>query len=364
MNLSSINYDRAVFLFDYFYNETSEKIVSKLLELDNQANDTIYLFINSYGGAVNDLVAILDTINNIKSPVSTICLGEADSCGAVLLASGEKGMRYIGEQSRVMIHEVSALTFGKVSELEESLKIANEYNDVIVNNLAKATNKSYDYIKEFIKGNDKWFKAKETIEFGLADKVLSTEEALLITNSINKKFIRRVDKMTEDLKKDVEVKETVKQQTLVAENQQVEVENLAPNKIVSIPAELEKRLAELEAENKILKEAVIENSVRQDLIEAKANASILENEEMFNAFKKLNMLDRDIYNKMLQIIKNSAPANAKKIEYENDGVFVSSSTDFITYNKLKAQKEKELGRKLTISEIKDLMTNLGIQFKE
>jgi len=167
--LSEFNFDRTLFLFDYFDQSTSQTLIEGLVKLDQEANEDINIVINSYGGEVYSLFAILDTMKSINSNVNTICLGEADSCGAVLLSAGKE--RYIGENSRTMIHEVSTMTWGKISEMEEDLKESRKVNDQLITVLAENTNNDFDILSDLMK-KDTYLNAGSSLELGLVDFVL------------------------------------------------------------------------------------------------------------------------------------------------------------------------------------------------
>jgi ATP-dependent Clp protease, protease subunit len=178
-DLAKIDNSRSIFMFGDFDQASSEKIVSRLLELDSVNKDTINLFINSYGGEVFSLYSILDTIDGIGSPVNTICLGEADSCGSLLLSYGAN--RYIGSKSRVMVHGVS---IGKMFSSEnegstaEMLKHIQEQNAKIGNILYENSAKTDDVIKQML-SNDTFMDSAVALSHGLVDYVLevSCEES-------------------------------------------------------------------------------------------------------------------------------------------------------------------------------------------
>ncbi len=184
--LTDMPLSRSVFLFDYFEQSTSEEVVKRLIALDQASSDPIYLFINSYGGSVYSLFAMMDTISNIKAEVNTICLGEADSCGAVLLSMGKE--RFIGQRSRLMIHEVSSFTWGKISEMIEDLERVKEVNEKIVGILAENSSLTAEQLSEIIK-KDTFMNAEEAIEVGLVDSILNDtnleEEETDVFNFVN-----------------------------------------------------------------------------------------------------------------------------------------------------------------------------------
>lgn len=130
----------------------------------------IVLYINSYGGQVDALNSILDTMDSLPNKVITVCAGTAMSCGAVLLACGEE--RYIGENSRVMIHQVSSMAWGTTAEIKNTVKESEKLNNQFIRILANRTGKSYKQIKSLFDSNvDKYFSAKESRKFGLVDKI-------------------------------------------------------------------------------------------------------------------------------------------------------------------------------------------------
>jgi ATP-dependent Clp protease protease subunit len=172
--LNDMDSERTLFYFNFFDQETSKTLIEDMLKLNEASNDDINIVINSYGGEVYSLFAILDTINNIKAKVNTVCLGEADSCGAVLLSAGT-GKRYIGENSRTMIHEVSTFVYGKVSQVEEELVDAKQVNDKLIGILAANTKQSISFLTEIMK-KDVFLNANQSKDMGLVDEVISQKD--------------------------------------------------------------------------------------------------------------------------------------------------------------------------------------------
>lgn len=168
-SLSEIDANRTLFLFDQFDQQTSEGLISGLLRLDAENHEDINIIINSYGGEVYSLFSILDTITSIKSDVNTFCLGEADSCGAVLLSAGKE--RYIGENSRAMIHEVSSVVWGKVNEMEESMVEARKVNDRLIGILAENMRQEEVMLREVMK-KDTFLDSQTAYEMRLVDFIL------------------------------------------------------------------------------------------------------------------------------------------------------------------------------------------------
>lgn len=166
--------NRIIYLDGEITEDTAKRIVEILLKLDIINHKEIKMYINSEGGSVNAGLAIIDTMNLIKSDVSTICLGRAASMGAVLLINGTKGKRYIGINSEIMIHEVSTYggNYGKVSEQHDKLKRTSYVNRKIQRIIASKTNMSLKDVQKDTKKKDTWINSKNALKYGFVDKVL------------------------------------------------------------------------------------------------------------------------------------------------------------------------------------------------
>lgn len=149
-------------------------IVAELLYLDSLNHEDIALYINSPGGAVTAGMAIYDTMNFIKSDVSTICIGMAASMAAFLLACGQSGKRYILPNAEVMIHQPLGGAQGQATEIkiaaEHILKIKKKLNTI----LAEKTGKSLRKIEQDTE-RDYYLSAEEAKEYGLIDQILKKE---------------------------------------------------------------------------------------------------------------------------------------------------------------------------------------------
>lgn len=163
--------DRIVFLGDEVNEATANLIVAQLLFLDSQDHSDISFYINSPGGSVYDGLAIIDTMNLIKSDVATYGVGLQASMGAILLASGTKGKRYMLPHAKAMIHQPSSGTKGKVTDMEIDLKEGLAVKEEIIKMLADATGQKPDKVREDME-RDHWLTPKEAKDYGLIDKVL------------------------------------------------------------------------------------------------------------------------------------------------------------------------------------------------
>ena len=164
--------DRIIFLGEEVNDATASLIVSQLLVLEAKDPDKdIQLYINSPGGSVTAGMAIYDTMQYIKCDVSTICVGLAASMGAFLLSSGAKGKRIALPNADIMIHQPSAGTQGKVTDMESDvehfLRIKQRLNKI----LAENTGKTPEQVK-LDSERDHWMTADEAQAYGLVDKVI------------------------------------------------------------------------------------------------------------------------------------------------------------------------------------------------
>ena len=164
--------DRIIVLSEDVNDTSASLVVAQLLYLEGQDPDKdISLYINSPGGSISAGMAIHDTMQYIKCDVSTICIGMAASMGAFLLSSGAKGKRIALPNAEVMIHQSSAGTQGKVTDMEidveHFLKIKQRMNRI----LAENTGKTPEQVK-LDSERDNWMIAEEAKEYGLVDKVI------------------------------------------------------------------------------------------------------------------------------------------------------------------------------------------------
>lgn len=163
--------DRIILLCGEIDDNTSNIIIGQLLYLDSLNHNDISLYINSPGGSVTAGMAIYDTMNFIKSDVSTICIGMCASMGAFLLSSGTKGKRYALPNSEIMIHQPLGGASGQATEIkiacEHILKIKEKLNGI----LSKNTGKSIKIIEKDT-DRDNYMSSYESLNYGLIDKVL------------------------------------------------------------------------------------------------------------------------------------------------------------------------------------------------
>lgn len=168
--------DRIVFVGSMINDAVADTVIAQLLFLESENPEKdIYLYVNSPGGNVTSGLAIYDTMQYVKPDVATMCIGQAASMGAVLLAAGAKGKRYCLPNSRVMIHQVLGGVEGQASDIEiharEILRIREDINII----LAKHTNQSIDKIRLDTE-RDFFLKPEDALEYGLIDAIITHRE--------------------------------------------------------------------------------------------------------------------------------------------------------------------------------------------
>ena len=164
--------ERVVFLGDQVTSDTANLVVAQLLFLANEdPKQDIKLYINSPGGSVYDGLAIIDTMNYIKPDVQTIGIGLQASMGAMLLACGAKGKRFILPNARVMIHQPSSGTEGKITDQEIALKEGIYLKKKLAEIFAERTGKSLAQVEKDM-DRDNWMSASQAKEYGIVDEVI------------------------------------------------------------------------------------------------------------------------------------------------------------------------------------------------
>ena len=136
----------------------------------------IHLYINSPGGSVTAGMAIYDTMQYLKCDVSTICIGMAASMGAFLLAGGTKGKRLVLPNAEIMIHQPSGGSQGQATEIEIAAKHILKTKDKLNRILAENTGKDLEVVAADTE-RDNWMSAKEALEYGIVDKIVTSREA-------------------------------------------------------------------------------------------------------------------------------------------------------------------------------------------
>jgi ATP-dependent Clp protease protease subunit len=165
--------DRIIMLSGEVNDQVASTIVAQLLFLEAQDPDKdIYFYINSPGGVITSGLSMFDTMNYIKPDIVTICMGQAASMGAFLLACGTPGKRYALPNARIMIHQPSGGAQGQSTDIQIQAQEIQRLKDTLNQILAEKTGKKAKQIEKDTE-RDNFMSSKEAVEYGLIDKVLT-----------------------------------------------------------------------------------------------------------------------------------------------------------------------------------------------
>ena len=170
--------DRIIFLGEDVNPTSASLIIAQLLFLESEDPDKeIFLYINSPGGSITDGMGIVDTMNYLSCDISTVVIGTAASMGSVIASSGTKGKRYILPHSEFLIHQarVPGVSYSVNDDLQITAKHLDKNDKIITEILAKNTGKSYEQLERDM-ARDNWMNAKEAVEYGLCDEIISKIE--------------------------------------------------------------------------------------------------------------------------------------------------------------------------------------------
>ncbi|TES95206.1 ATP-dependent Clp protease proteolytic subunit [Patescibacteria group bacterium] len=164
--------ERIIFLSEPINTAVANTVIAQMLFLESKdKNKEIKFYINSPGGSVTDGLAIYDTMNHIKAPVETICVGQAASMAAILLSAGAKNKRFTLPNSRILIHQVIGEITGQATDIkihaDEILRTKERLNKI----LARHTKKSLSQIQKDVE-RDKFMTPEEARKYGIVDKVM------------------------------------------------------------------------------------------------------------------------------------------------------------------------------------------------
>lgn len=179
--------DRIIFLGGGVDDDVANLIIAQMLFLSNENDEAdIHFYINSPGGVITSGLAIYDTMQFLRCDVSTYCVGQAASMGAVLFAGGKEGKRYMLPNSRILLHQplVSGVMQGPATDLEIEAKEILRLRERLYDVLSKHTGKDAKAIEKDCDRN-LWLEADESITYGLADKIL--QKAPHVTKDSDKK---------------------------------------------------------------------------------------------------------------------------------------------------------------------------------
>ncbi len=166
--------DRIIFISGEIDDNLASSVIAELLYLDASSNKDICLYINSPGGSVSAGLAIYDTMNFVKSDVSTICIGIAASMGAFLLSSGKVGKRFILPNADVMIHQPLGGAQGQATDITIASNRINNLKERLNRILSKNTKQNLKKIEKDTE-RDNYLNAEEAVKYGIVDKVIENK---------------------------------------------------------------------------------------------------------------------------------------------------------------------------------------------
>jgi len=168
--------DRVILLGTGVDDDVANAIVAQMLFLESEDDQKdIHLYINSPGGVITSGLAIYDTMQHLRCPVSTMCIGQACSMGAVLLAAGAKGKRKVLPHSRVMIHQPSGGTYGMVTDMEIQLKEVMGMKKTLSQILSDHSGQPFEKVAADCE-RDCFMSAAEALAYGLVDEVVQRKK--------------------------------------------------------------------------------------------------------------------------------------------------------------------------------------------
>ncbi|MEC9062728.1 MAG: ATP-dependent Clp protease proteolytic subunit [Pseudomonadota bacterium] len=157
-----------------FDEDAAKKFNDSLAQAHNTGQPVIPIVIDSYGGQVYSLMAMISAIKHAELPVATIVEGKAMSCGAILFSYGEEGLRFMDPDATLMIHDVSSMEYGKVEEIKASADETDRLNQIVYTMMARNCGKKDDYFLKLVhkKGHADWFlNANDAKKHGLANQL-------------------------------------------------------------------------------------------------------------------------------------------------------------------------------------------------
>lgn len=170
---------RIIYFSSDFTDTAARGVIERLLSFNAESTmDDIILIIDSQGGSLNSYLAIYDAMTKlIHCDVATVCLGQAMSAGQMLLMSGTKGKRFITENSKVLVHQLSSGTVGKLSEMEKHLSYAQELGKIMKELIVKHTKITKKELDVMMR-SDTFLDANEALKFGIVDHIIKKPDDL------------------------------------------------------------------------------------------------------------------------------------------------------------------------------------------
>lgn len=164
---------RIVFLHGDVTENAISLVIAQLLHLANVNHNPIHLVVSTYGGSVDEMFSLYDTIKFLPCPVHTVGLGKIMSAGVLILATGVKGKRLMGASGRIMVHSVTGGVYGNVFEAENQTKEQRRLQDLMVTALERETKMSKKQVEQIMNERvDRFLTAQEAVKLGIVDKII------------------------------------------------------------------------------------------------------------------------------------------------------------------------------------------------
>jgi len=164
--------NRIIYMSGEFNEATAKDVITHLITLENKdPSKDILMYIDSYGGQVHSFLAMHDIIKMLRCNVATVAIGKTMSCGQMLLISGTKGKRFVTPNARVLMHEISNATWGKLSDLEVDINETKELRKILEDMIVKYTKIKKSELKK-IMVRDSYFSAQEALKLGVVDHII------------------------------------------------------------------------------------------------------------------------------------------------------------------------------------------------
>jgi ATP-dependent Clp protease protease subunit len=162
---------RSIFLSGHVDEKASKEVIEKLIQFEKESPlEDVYLYIDSYGGYLDSMFAIIDTMNLVKCDVQTICVGKAMSAGAAILSSGAKGKRFVTPYAKTMVHQLWAWTMGSAHDVEIDAEDIKKDQKRLERLMARNTGQPLEKIKKDMR-NIRYMNAEESVKYGLVDEI-------------------------------------------------------------------------------------------------------------------------------------------------------------------------------------------------
>ena len=174
----SLRDNRIIYVNGSFCEDQVKTIVENLFlfEMEDYRKD-VTMFIDSYGGSIHSLLAIYDAMKLVRCDIATVTIGKAMSCGQMLLMCGTKGKRFATKHARILMHEMSGGSVGKLSEVEAHTEEMNRLNELLIDIIVENSKLKPKEVRNFLK-NEVYMSPEDALKYGLIDHIVETHKDL------------------------------------------------------------------------------------------------------------------------------------------------------------------------------------------